>query len=248
MASSSTWIQSQRIAIAAGNSWIMQASRYVDGFDYKTAFAWFSFLNFAGGGTLTVRLQAAVYASRNNDAWVDLQTGTISADGDLVFQITQASTQLVTGPLRIKIDCATANTTFALRTELLLKAHTGSQFIEWMPPTAVSVTSGSDVTMPADLWIDCSQYVNATSLVEFELSSGTASNLTTFIETAASRASETGAFVTVNSSALVDGSTQIAGRASSTNPPMGVLRLRHSSASGSVAGTMRVMLLLKDDN
>ena len=248
MARSLTWVQSRKISIASGASWTLPVSQNADGSGCKTAFAQLLFEALSGGGTLTVKLQAALYSSLDPAAWVTIAEDTISASGMLVFLVGPAATNPVTGHLRLKIDCATATTVFVLRADLLLKAETGYRLVEWLPATSISVTAGTDVTMPADQWAEVGPYVQAFVLAEFDASSGSGSDLSVFVETAASRASETGSFVEVDSATLSATSTQIDGVLSSTNPPMGVLRLRYSSGNGLVSGTLRVMLLVKDDN
>ncbi len=240
-------IQSRRIVIAAGSSWILDAASHQDASAFKAIFAWMSFSDVSGGGTLTAKLQAATYETRDNDGWITLASDTLTADGEKVFLVTEANATL-TGRVRFKVDCASAQTTFVLRAEVLFKGETGFQLIEWLPPTAISVTNGTDVTMPADQWADMPQFGEAFALLEFEASSGSGSNLTATMQTAPSRASDSSAWHTVDSSALTAASTQLDGTPIATNAPMGVIRLKYSSASGTVAGTLRAMLLLKDTN
>ena len=248
MSHSLSWLRAQAITIAAGSSYILPSNLYLDGSDYEAIFAWLVFSAFSGGGTLTIRLQAAVYASTDSNAWVDINAGTVTADGDKIFMVGPSATNLLTGAVRLKIDCATATTSFVLRSEVLMKGQTGNEVIEWLPATSISVTAGTDVVLDADRWANVGRYVNAFALVEFEVASGTASNLTVAMQTAPALASETGAFVPVASTTMSATSKQIDGTLASTNPPMDVLRLSFSSSSGTIAGTIRVVLLLKDDN
>lgn len=248
MSRSVSWLRSQAIKIAAGSSYILPSTMYLDGSDQETIFVWLAFSGFAGGGTLTVRLQAAVYASSDNGAWVDIDSDTVTADGDKVFMVGPSATNLLTGAVRLKIDCATSATNFVLRGEVLMKGHTGCEITEWLPSTSISVTYPTDVLLGADQWAQVGTYVNAFALVEFEVASGNASDLTVALETAPALASESGAFVEVGSTTMATTSSQIDGTLASTYPPMDVLRLRFSSGSGTVSGTIRVVLLLKDNN
>lgn len=248
MSRSLSWLRAQPIAIAAGTSYILPSNLYVDGSDCETIFARLNFSALTGGGTLTVRLQSAIYPSTDSNAWVDINTGTVTADGDKFFVVGPSAANLLTGAVRLKIDCATATTSFVLLSEVLMKGQTGSELMEWLPATSIFVTAGTDVVLDADRWASVGGYVNAFALVEFEVASGTAANLTVAMQTAPALASETGAFVAVASTTMSATSRQIDGTLASTNPPMDVLRLSFSSSSGTVAGTIRVVLLLKDDN
>jgi len=198
------------------------------------------------GGALILKLQSSPALSQDDNACVDVANVVgVNATGPQILKVGDAATNALTGWIRLKVTCSTAQVDATLRAELLLKHEVESRAAEWLAPLALSFAGSGALTMPADLWVDCSRFLHAFLLCERVTTSGSGSSLTVKLETAPSAASDASSWVTVASATMANSATVIDGRFSATNPPMGMLRLTYE-AGGQVSGTLRVIVLLNE--
>jgi hypothetical protein len=225
-----------------GSSWYQPADSWLSVEEFKSGLVVIHVSDWIGSGTLEIKLQSAVYAARDDYAWVDVAdlTGITAAGSYLVASRLSAS---LTGLLRIKAICTISTISFNLRAEAVLKDSCESRVLDWLAPTTLSLAA-STWTMDADLYADCSSFLNCYALVEFlGTSTGT---LTATFQTAPSRSSDSSAWKDVASSTISNTAVQLNGEISATVPPMGIVRMKFDNAGGTTTGSFRVTLLMKE--
>lgn len=224
------------------NSYVTPATTWPDVSGFQIALVMVHITDWSGAGNLEIDVQSALYAARDDNAWVTVLSKTgITANG--AYLVAQKFSYPITGVLRIKAVCTTSAIGFNMRAELVLKQQCESQFTDWLAPTVLTL-SNSSWAMDSDIVADCSRFLNAYTLVEFQgTSSGT---LTAALETAPSTSSDANAWIQVATATLSSTAVQLNGELSASVPPMGAVRLKLTNSSGTSTGTFRASLLTKE--
>ena len=241
------WPQPTNIVLAAAGTWTTPLEQCVDARGAVDTFLLVMIDSLTtSGGNVDIALQSCVVASTDDNAWKTIASAsTISATGPQVLKATLASTQVVTGYLRLRVTCNTAAVTLNVRGELLLKRVEAYESGDWVDGLPVNLAASATWTMHLDWMLDASRHLSAYVLLTWSGSNG--SGVTASLLTAPAISADANMYATVDSETLSATAVLLDGRRTGSVSPMGVLRLKPANAGPSTAtGLLRAQYLLKE--